>query len=68
MESRGELIEKLLDGLSVDELVLVVVQVGSTAKGYDDKHSDVDLEVVVTEDRYAELAKNSQKIVHTEEV
>jgi predicted nucleotidyltransferase len=49
-----------------DEKVLGIIQVGSTVKGYDDKHSDVDLEVVVTEDKYAELARNSQKIVHTE--
>jgi predicted nucleotidyltransferase len=50
----------------VDEQVLGIVQVGSTVKGYDDKHSDVDLELVVTEDKYAELAKNSRKIIHTE--
>jgi predicted nucleotidyltransferase len=66
MKSRAKLIEKLMKELSVDESVLAVVQVGSTAKGYADKHSDVDLEVVVTEDRYNELAKNSQKIVHTD--
>jgi predicted nucleotidyltransferase len=66
MMSRRKLIQKLMNELSVDEFVLAVVQVGSKAKGYDDKHSDVDLEVVVTEDRYAELAKNSQKIIHTD--
>jgi predicted nucleotidyltransferase len=66
MKSRRRLIEKLMEELSVDESVLAVVQVGSTAKGYDDKHSDVDLEVVVIEDRYTELSKNSQKIVHTD--
>lgn len=54
-----------------DELVLAVVQVGSTAKGYDDEHSDVDLEVVVTDEKaralkYDSLAVNSQKIIHTE--
>jgi len=66
MEPRRELIREMLDKYSADELVLAVVQVGSTAKGHDDEHSDVDLEVVVTEDKYAELAKNFQKIIHTE--
>jgi predicted nucleotidyltransferase len=66
MEARNELIKKLLDEYKPDELVLAVLQVGSIAKGYDDEHSDVDLEVVVNEDRYTELARNCQKIVHTE--
>lgn len=67
MELRKELIKKLLDEYSADELVWAVVQVGSTVKGYDDEHSDVDLEVVVTEEKYAALVANSQKIIHTEE-
>jgi len=44
-----------------------IIQIGSTVKGYDDKHSDVDLEVIVTEGKYAELTKNCQNIVHNEE-
>lgn len=66
MESRKELVNKLLNEYGDDARVLGVIQVGSTAKGYDDRHSDIDLEIVVTEDRYAELAKNFQKIVHAE--
>lgn len=66
MESRKELINKLLSEYGTDEQVLGIIQVGSTVKGYDDKHSDVDLEMVVTEDKFTELARNSQKIVHTE--
>jgi len=65
LESRKELIDRLLNAYGNDEKVLGIIQVGSTVKGYDDKHSDVDLEVVVTEDKYGELAKNSKKIVHT---
>ncbi len=63
--SRKELINKLRNEYGTDKQVLGIIQVGSTAKGYDDKRSDVDLEIVVTEDKYAELAKNSQKIIHT---
>jgi predicted nucleotidyltransferase len=66
LESRKELINRLLSDYGTDTQVLGIIQVGSVAKGYDDKHSDVDLEIVVTEDKYAELARNSQKIVHTE--
>jgi predicted nucleotidyltransferase len=66
MNSRKELIKRLTAKFGADEQVLAVVQVGSTAKGYDDEHSDVDLELVVTEDKYDELAKKSQKIIHTE--
>jgi predicted nucleotidyltransferase len=66
MESQKKLINKLLNEYSTDEQVLGIIQVGSTAKGYDDKHSDVDIEIVVTEDKYAGLAKNFQKIVHNE--
>jgi predicted nucleotidyltransferase len=66
VELRKGLIKKLLDEYRADELVLAVAQVGSTVKGYEDEHSDVDLEVVVTEDRYAVLVKSSQKIAHTE--
>jgi hypothetical protein len=46
MELGKELIKKLLDEYSADELVWAVVQVGSTVKGYADEHSDVDLKVV----------------------
>jgi predicted nucleotidyltransferase len=66
LESRKELINKLLREYRIDVRVLGIVQVGSTVKGYDDRHSDVDLEIVVTEDKYTELARGSQKIVHTE--
>ena len=66
MELRKKLVKKLRDEYSTDELALAVVQVGSKVKGYDDKHSDVDLEVVVTEEKYDALAVNSQKIIHIE--
>lgn len=65
MDLRKELIDRLLSEFGNDEKVLGIIQVGSTVKGYDDEHSDVDLEVVVTEGRYAELARDSQKIAHT---
>jgi predicted nucleotidyltransferase len=67
VRSRKGLINKLLNEHGNDDEVLGILQVGSTVKGYDDKHSDVDLEVIVTEGKYAELTKNWQKIVHTEE-
>jgi len=65
--SKKKLVEKLLDTYETDEAVLGIIQVGSTAKGYDDEHSDVDLVLVVDEGRYAMLEKNFQKIIHTEE-
>ena len=65
MKSRKKLIDKLLNEYGADKQVLGIIQVGSTVKGYDDEHSDVDLEIVVTEDKYAELTRNSQRIVHT---
>jgi predicted nucleotidyltransferase len=67
VESRKELVEKLLDTYRTDEAVLGIVQVGSTVKGYDDEYSDVDLVLVVTEDKYAMLEKNFQKVIHAEE-
>jgi len=66
VESRKKLVEKLLDTYRTDEAVLGIIQVGSTVKGYDDEYSDVDLVLVVTEDRYAMLEKNFQKTIHTE--
>ena len=66
MGSRKELINRLLSDYGTDSQVLGIIHVGSIAKGYADKHSDVDLEIVVTEDKYAELARNSQKTIHAE--
>lgn len=66
MESRKELINRLLSDYGTDAQVLGIIQVGSVAKGYADKHSDVDLEIVVTEDKYNGLERNSQKTVHAE--
>lgn len=66
LETRKELINRLLNDYGTDTQVLGIIQVGSIVKGYADKHSDVDLEIVVTEDKYTELERNSQKIVHTE--
>jgi len=67
MSCRDELIKRLLQHHRKDESVLGIILVGSLAKGYGDEHSDVDLEVVVTEDRYDQLKKNAQRIIHTEE-
>jgi predicted nucleotidyltransferase len=67
VESRKKLIEKLLDTYTADETVLGIIQIGSIVKCYDDEYSDVDLVLVVTEDKYATLEKNFQKTVHTEE-
>jgi hypothetical protein len=67
VESRKELINRLLVEYGTDEQVLGMIQVGSTVKGYDDEHSDVDLELLVAESRYAELSKESRKIIHTEQ-
>lgn len=67
MESRKELVEKLLDTYRTDESVLGIVQIGSTVKGYDDEHSDVDLVLVVTEEKYAMLEKTFQKVIQAED-
>jgi predicted nucleotidyltransferase len=66
MESRKDLISKLLNKYGTDEQALGVVQVGSTVKGYADEHSDLDLEVVVTQEKYSDLSRHSKKIIHTE--
>jgi len=66
VKSQKELVNKLLNEYGADEQVLGVIQVGSTVKGYADQQSDVDLELVVTPEKYAELAENSKKIIHTE--
>jgi hypothetical protein len=61
-----ELIKKLLTEYGADEQVQGIIQVGSSAKGYGDEHSDVDLEMVVAEKKYSALVQNYQKIIHTE--
>ena len=66
MGSREELINKLLGDYYSDDSVLGVIQVGSTAKGYDDEASDVDFEVIVTEEKYALIEKSFQKFIHTD--
>lgn len=66
MQSRRELVNKLMEDYGTEKSVLGVIQVGSTAKGYDDELSDVDLEVIVTEERYAVLEKSFQKFEHTD--
>ena len=66
VESRKELVAKLLDTYRTDESVLGIVQIGSTVKGYDDEHSDVDLVLVVTEEKYAVLEKTFHKVIHAE--
>lgn len=50
-----------------DESVLAVVLVGSVPKKHDDEESDIDLELVVTPQRYEELAEAGRRIIHTEE-
>ncbi len=48
---RQEIVEKLLDSLSHDEQIVGVLLVGSAAEGFDDRFSDIDLSVVVTDNR-----------------
>jgi predicted nucleotidyltransferase len=67
MKSRKKLVKKLLDIYRTDESVLGIIQIGSTAKGYNDEHSDVDLVLVVTEEKYAMQKKKLQKVIHTEQ-
>jgi predicted nucleotidyltransferase len=67
VKSRKKLVKKLLDTYRADESVLGIIQIGSTAKGYDDEHSDVDLVLVVTEEKYAMQKKKLQKVIHTEQ-
>jgi predicted nucleotidyltransferase len=64
MKSRKELVNKLMEDYCTENSVLGVIQVGSTAKGYDDEFSDVDLEVVVSDERYVVLEKSFQKFIH----
>jgi predicted nucleotidyltransferase len=67
LDERKELMKKLLNQYIVDESVLGVILIGSFGKGYQDEHSDIDLEVIVTENRYNEFEKNAQRIIHTED-
>lgn len=64
--AREELIKSLLDRCKGDESVLGFILVGSLGKGYGDERSDVDLELVVTEDRYKEQKRRDQGIIRTE--
>lgn len=57
---------ELLEKYRCEDSVLGVVQVGSTAKGYEDESSDVDLEVIVTDEEYAMIEKSFQKFIHTD--
>ena len=66
MESQEELLNKLLQDYCVEDSVLAAIQIGSIAKGYDDESSDVDLEVIVTEEKYAAIEKSFQKFIHTD--
>lgn len=66
MNRRRELIERLLKRYGTDESVLGVILVGSAGKGYEDEESDVDLEIVVTEDKYRILERKGQKVIHVE--
>jgi predicted nucleotidyltransferase len=67
LDKRKELITKLLNQYIVDEEVLGIILIGSLGKGYQDEHSDIDLEVVVTENHYNKFEKNAQRLIHTEE-
>jgi predicted nucleotidyltransferase len=67
VKSQKRLVRKLLDAHKTDKSVLGIIQTGSTAKGYDDENSDVDLVLVVSDEKYAMLEKISQKVIHTEE-
>jgi hypothetical protein len=66
VESREELLNKLLQDYCVEDSALGAIQIGSIAKGYDDESSDVDLEVIVTEEKYAAIEKRFQKFIHTD--
>jgi len=66
MESRKDLVNRLMEDYCTENSVLAVIQIGSTAKGYDDEFSDVDLVMVVSDERFAVLEKSSQKFVHTD--
>lgn len=66
MESREELLNKLLLDYCAESSDLAAIQVGSTAKGYDDESSDVDLKVIVTEEKYVDIEKNFQTFLHTD--
>lgn len=66
MESREELLKKLLQDYCAGDSVLAAIQLGSTVKGYDDDSSDVDLEVIVTEEKWAAIEKSFQKFIHTD--
>ncbi len=67
MDKHEKLLKRLLGRYADDESVLGAVLVGSVGKGYGDERSDLDLEVVVTENRYNLLVKKGQKFVHTNE-
>lgn len=66
IDRHKELVERLLDRYSADESVLGVILVGSVGKGYQDENSDIDLEVVVTEERFRLFEEKNEELIHTE--
>ena len=67
VDTHEELVERLLEHYSADESVLGIILVGSAGKGYDDEESDIDLEIIVAEDKYNALEKKTQRFIHAED-
>lgn len=61
-----ERINKIMEKYAQDDAVLGVILIGSHGKGYQTDNSDIDLELIVTEQKFIELKDKGQHYIHTE--
>ena len=67
MNSNEKLLHSLINRYERDKNTIGIIMIGSQAKGYQNNHSDIDLEIVVTTDKFNEIKKEAQHYIHTEE-
>ena len=61
-----ERIDKIIEKYGQNDTILGVILIGSRGKGYQTNNSDIDLELVVTEQKFIELRDKGQHYIHTE--
>lgn len=66
-KKREDIVQELSCQGQRDEHILGVILVGSVPKGHADERSDVDVEYLVKEQRYIELARHGKRMIHTKD-
>jgi len=66
LENR-ERINAIIEKYDQDDTVLGVLLIGSRGKGYHTNSSDIDLELIVTEQKFTELKDKGQHYIHAED-